>query len=88
VVLRTSLPGLVAGNLLAVGRATGETAPLLFTLAAPTMAMTLMIYSYATEPYASAQGTAWATALVLLGGILVLSLTARAAAAHLTRKAR
>lgn len=88
IVLRTSLPGLVAGNLLAVARATGETAPLLFTLAAPTMAMTVLIFNDATQPYPSSQATAWATALVLLAGILVLSLVARGVAAHLTRKAR
>ena len=41
VVLRGSLPGLVAGNLLALARAIGETAPLLFTLASPNFAMTL-----------------------------------------------
>jgi phosphate ABC transporter permease protein PstC/phosphate ABC transporter permease subunit PstA len=88
VVLRTSLPGLVAGNLLAVARATGETAPLLFTLAAPTMAMTLTIYNDATQDSGSLPTTAWGTALVLLAGILLLSLSARAVAAHLTRKAR
>lgn len=88
VVLRTALPGLVAGNLLAVARATGETAPLLFTLAAPTMAMTLTIYNDATQDSGSLPTTAWGTALVLLVGILLLSLSARAIAAHLTRKAR
>ena len=45
VVLRGSLPGLVAGNLLALARAMGETAPLVFTLAAPSFAMTLLIYT-------------------------------------------
>lgn len=88
VVLRSSLPGLVAGNLLATARACGETAPLLFTLAAPTMAMTLTIYNDATQGVGSMPATAWGTAFVLLAGILVLSLSARGVAAHLTRKAR
>ena len=33
VVLPTALPGLVTGSLLAIARAAGETAPLLFTVA-------------------------------------------------------
>jgi len=35
----------VTGNLLAIARAVGETAPLLFTLATPFAAMTLLIYT-------------------------------------------
>ncbi len=50
VVLRGSLPGLISGNLLALARVTGETAPLLFTLAAPTLAMSLLIYTDGTSP--------------------------------------
>jgi phosphate transport system permease protein len=88
VVLRGALPGLVVGNLLALARGVGETAPLLFTIAAPTAAMTLLIYSDGTEPFASAQQTAWATALVLLAFVLILSVAARLLAAVLTRHAR
>jgi phosphate transport system permease protein len=88
VVLRGSLPGLISGNLLALARVTGETAPLLFTLAAPTLAMSLLIYTDGTEPFPSVQQEAWATAFVLLAAVLALSALARAAAWSLTRRAR
>ncbi len=88
VVLRGSLPGLISGNLLAIARVTGETAPLLFTLAAPTLAMSLLIYSDGTQPFPAVQQEAWATAFVLLAAVLALSALARAAAWSLTRRAR
>jgi phosphate ABC transporter permease protein PstC/phosphate ABC transporter permease subunit PstA len=88
VVLRGSLPGLVAGNLLALARAIGETAPLLFTLASPSFAMTLLIKNDGTQPYPAEQQLAWATALVLLGAVLALSALARFIAWSLTRRAR
>ena len=90
IVVRTALPGgVVSGNLLAappVG--IGETAPLLFTVAAPTLAMTLLIYDQATQAFASAQQTAWATALVLLVIVLAFSIAARLIAWALNRHAR
>jgi len=88
VVLRGALGGVVTGNLLAAARGVGETAPLLFTVAAPTVAMTLFVFTQATQPFAAAQQTAWSTALVLLGAVLLLSGAARATAWYLTRRAR
>jgi phosphate ABC transporter permease protein PstC/phosphate ABC transporter permease subunit PstA len=88
VVLRGSLPGLVAGNLLALARAIGETAPLLFTLASPSFALTLLIRNDGTQPYPAEQQLAWATALVLLCAVLALSALARFVAWSLTRRAR
>ncbi len=88
VVLRGSLPGLISGNLLALARVTGETAPLLFTLASPALAMSLLIYTNGTEPFPSVQQEAWATAFVLLAAVLALSAIARGAAWTLTRRAR
>jgi phosphate transport system permease protein len=88
VVLRGALPGLVTGNLLAVARAVGETAPLLFTVAAPTLAMTLLILTDGTQPFPDVQQTAWTTAFVLLVFVLVLSTAARLVAWRLTRRAR
>jgi phosphate transport system permease protein len=88
VILRTALPGVVSGNLLAAARGVGETAPLLFTIAAPTLAMTLLIFTQATQAYPAAQRTAWAAALILLGAVLCLSIAARVVAWALTRKAR
>jgi phosphate transport system permease protein len=88
VVLRGALPGLVTGNLLALARGVGETAPLLFTVAAPTAAMTLVIYTQGTEAFTSAQQTAWGTAFVLLVLVLILSIGARAVAWYLNRRTR
>jgi phosphate transport system permease protein len=88
VVLRGALPGVVTGNLLAVARAVGETAPLLFTVVSPAFAMTLLIFNDATEPFPDAQQTAWGTALVLLALVLILSVTARTVAWTLNRKTR
>jgi len=98
VVLRGALPGLVTGNLLAVARAVGETAPLLFTAIGsqllalnplqPMAAMPLVIFSDGTQAMPAAQQIAWGTALVLLVLVLVLSITARVAAARLNRRAR
>jgi phosphate transport system permease protein len=98
VVLRGALPGLVTGNLLAVARAVGETAPLLFTTigsqlfnlnpSQPTAATPLVIYSDGTSPFPTDQQTAWGAALVLLAFVLLLSIGARLVAGRLNRQAR
>lgn len=87
VVLRTALPGIVTGALVAVARIAGETAPLLFTafgnqfwstsLTQPISALPLQIFSYAISPYEEWHALAWAGALVLLALVLVISLIAR-----------
>jgi phosphate transport system permease protein len=98
VVVRSALPGIVTGNLLAVARAVGETAPLLFTALGsqlmvtnptqPMDAMPLSIFSNGTQPEPDLQTTAWATALVLLAFVLILSIVARSIASYMTRHAR
>jgi len=87
VVLRTALPGIVTGALVAVARIAGETAPLLFTAfgnsfwsfspAQPIAALPMQIYTYAISPYDEWHAQAWAGALVLLTLVLVISLAAR-----------
>jgi phosphate transport system permease protein len=87
IVLRTALPGIVTGALVAVARIAGETAPLLFTalgnqfwstsLHEPIAALPLQIFTYAISPYESAHALAWAGALVLIAIVLVISLIAR-----------
>ena len=87
VVLRTALPGIVTGALVAVARIAGETAPLLFTALGnpfwslsptrPIAALPLQIYSYAISPYDDQHAQAWAGALVLIALVLVISLAAR-----------
>ncbi len=87
VVLRTALPGIVTGALMAIARIAGETAPLIFTAfgnpfwsispTQPISALPMQIYTYALTPYEDWHAQAWAGALVLLGLVLVISLAAR-----------
>jgi phosphate transport system permease protein len=87
VVVRTALGGIMTGILLAVARAAGETAPLLFTALnnqfwnfradQPTASLTVQIYNYAVSPYDDWHRKAWGAALVLLLVVGGLSLLAR-----------
>ena len=87
IVLRTALPGIVTGALVAVARIAGETAPLLFTafgnqfwstsLNEPISALPLQIFNYAISPYDEWHKLAWAGAVVLIALVLVISLAAR-----------
>jgi phosphate transport system permease protein len=89
IVVRTTLPGIVTGSLLAVARIAGETAPLLFTALGsqymslnvnqPMAALPLTVFTYATGPYEEWHRYAWAAALVLILVVFVLSLGARIA---------
>ncbi len=88
IVLRTAMPGIVTAALVAVARAAGETAPLLFTAfgnaywsldpTRPIAALPLQIFAYALSPYDDLRAKAWAGALVLLLMITLMSLLARA----------
>jgi phosphate transport system permease protein len=87
VVLPTALPGMVTGVLLAIARAAGETAPLLFTAAATLKtsfnlgqfmnSLPVQIYSDVTSPTTAVVNRAWGAALTLVVMILVLNLIAR-----------
>jgi phosphate transport system permease protein len=87
VVLPTALPGLVTGSLLAVARAMGETAPLLFTVAGASSltfslsqqmnALPLQIYNDILSPRAALVAQAWAAGLTLVVLVLLLNLIAR-----------
>jgi phosphate transport system permease protein len=88
IVLPTALGGIVTGALLAVARAAGETAPLLFTafgnqffwkggLREPIAALPLQIFTYAISPYDDWHRQAWAGSLVLVTMVLLLSMSAR-----------
>lgn len=98
VVLRGAMAGLVTGSLLAVGRAVGETAPLLFTSIGstlfnlsplqPTAALPLVIYANGTQAFPEAQQIAWGTAFVLLALVLVLSIAARMITGRLVGRSR
>src|SRR6187431_1367919 len=92
VILRTAAPGIAVGVMLAVARAAGETAPLLFTafsnrfwsesLGEPTASLPVSIYTYAVSPYEDWHRQAWSAALVLLMVVLVLNVSARFLVRH------
>jgi len=87
IVISTGRSGLATGILLSVARATGETAPLLFTafgsnyffssLGSPIAALPLLIYTYGISPFPQWQADAWGAALVLVGFMLILNLTVK-----------
>lgn len=87
VFLPVALPGILTGVLLAIARAAGETAPLLFTalnssffsinLQEPIATLSVLIYNFAIAPFPAQQELAWAASLVLVLVILCLNVTAR-----------
>jgi phosphate transport system permease protein len=88
IVLGTGKTGVLTGIVLAVSRATGETAPLLFTAATssyfitnlftqPTGSLTVLIYNYGTSPYPTWITQAWGAALVLILIMVGLNLFVR-----------
>jgi phosphate transport system permease protein len=86
-ILPAAAPGVITGALLAVARASGETAPLLFTAFGnqhfsldPThalQALPLTVYHDALTPYRSLQDQAWGAALVLVVMVLAINLVSR-----------
>lgn len=92
VVLPAALPGVVSGCLLAIARAAGETAPLLFTvgvvyarnphLSGENTALSAQIFSNASTSFVAAQQRAWGAALTLIVLVVVLSVAARQVAAR------
>jgi phosphate transport system permease protein len=87
VVLPAARPGLLTGVLLAVARAAGETAPLLFTalfgdywlrsLGKPSASLAVLIYNFSREPYPNLIEIAWAASLVLVLIVLGLNIAAQ-----------
>jgi phosphate transport system permease protein len=87
IVLPTALPGMVTGVLLAIARAAGETAPLLFTAAATDRtnlnlgqfmnSLPVQIYKDVTSPTTAVVNRAWGAALTLVVMILLLNVIAR-----------
>jgi phosphate transport system permease protein len=95
VVLPAALPGVTSGCLLAIARAAGETAPLLFTIGTvrkvnPSLfegantALSAQIFRNAQLPFTGAQDRAWGAALTLILLVLLLTLVARAISARFT----
>jgi len=99
VVLPAAIGGIVSGALLAVARAAGETAPLLFTILTVTAynsnvfsgantALSAQIFANATQPYLGAQSRAWGAALTLIAMAFILLVAARIVTARFTRYSR
>jgi len=89
VLLPTAMPGILTGVMLAVARAAGETAPLLFTalfsnywfnsggnvnLMQPTASLAVLIYNFSGMPFKNQVELAWAAALILVVLVLITNL--------------
>jgi phosphate transport system permease protein len=89
VLLPTAMSGILTGIMLAVARATGETAPLLFTalfsnywlmshgrlnLLQPTASLAVLIYNFSAMPFPNQVELAWAAAFVLVLIVLITNL--------------
>ena len=87
VILPAALNGVITGVMLAIARAAGEAAPMLFTAFGnpfmnanfnqPVATLPHMIFVYAISPYEDWHAKAWATALVLITLVLFLNILAR-----------
>lgn len=89
VVVPTAMPGVLTGVMLAVARAAGETAPLLFTalnsnywaiqdgrleLMQPTASLAVLIFNFSGVPFENQIELAWAAALVLVILVLLINI--------------
>ena len=100
VVLPAAIGGIVSGALLAVARALGETAPLLFTIlgglstananvfSGANTALPLLIFTNATQPYPGAQDRGWGAALTLIVLAFILMIASRLVTARFSRYSR
>ena len=96
VVLPTAAPGVISGCLLAIARAAGETAPLIFTIGAAkatnwnvfngtNTSLSMQIYGNAKESFVTAQQRAWGAALTLIALAFIFTVAARLLSARLAR---
>jgi phosphate transport system permease protein len=90
VVLPPALPGIITGSVIGIGRAAGETAPIMFTVAAfsqpnlpdsifsQVMALPYHLYVLATQLTDAPEDMQWGTALVLLMVVLIFAVAGTA----------
>lgn len=97
VVLPAAAPGMISGVLLAIARAAGETAPLLFTIGVVTKVNTNLfsgtnttlsaqIFRNAASPFVGAQDRAWGAALTLICIVFIFTMLARLVSTLLDRR--
>jgi phosphate transport system permease protein len=97
VVLPAAAPGIVSGALLAVARAAGETAPLLFVVGivyktnrslfkGPNTTLSLQIFRAFNSPFDASKQRAWAAALTLVAIVFVFTVIARIVTAVYSRR--
>jgi phosphate transport system permease protein len=97
VVLPNAAAGIVSGALLAVARAAGETAPLLFVIGTtrevntslfhgPNTALSVQIFTNATSPFSVQQDRAWGAALTLIVIVFITTIAARLVTAFFARR--
>jgi phosphate transport system permease protein len=87
VVLPDAMPAIMTGIMLAVARAAGETAPLIFTalfsqfwiqsLSEPTASLSVLIFNFATLPFEHQVKMAWTASLVLVILVTIANITAQ-----------
>jgi phosphate transport system permease protein len=87
IVLPAAIPAILTGVTLALARAAGETAPLIFTalfspfwfndLFQPIASLSVLVYNFAILPFPPQQELAWAASLILVLLVLATSIIAR-----------
>jgi phosphate transport system permease protein len=88
VVVPSAMPGIITGVMLALARAMGETAPLLFTalfsdywfegkLDQPIASLAVLIYNFSGSPFEYQVKLAWAASLILVSIVLLLNIVAQ-----------
>lgn len=102
VIFPMAFPNIVTGLILSIGRVSGETAPILFTVAAyflpqlpksifdQCMALPYHLYVISTSgtDLEASRGVAYGTALVLIALVLVINLLANALRTHFAKKVK
>ena len=96
VVFTTAIPAITTGVLLALARAAGETAPLIFTslfsldwsqdLLGPTASLSVLIFNFYNDPSPEKSHLVWTASLVLVGMVLLISLFSRIVTSNIKQK--
>ena len=97
VVLPAAFGGITSGVMIAIARAAGETAPLVFTIGAarnlnlnifegPMTALSVQIFGNAQTPFEAAQARAWGAALTLVGIVFAMTILARVVSSRVARR--